>query len=53
MPTDILSPRKTWPDSKAYDEQAKKLAGMFRKNFGQFADGTTAQVANAGPRADT
>jgi phosphoenolpyruvate carboxykinase (ATP) len=53
VPTDILNPRKTWRDPRAYDEQAKKLAGMFRKNFEQFADGTTAQVANAGPRAGT
>ena len=50
--TDILNPRKTWRDPKAYDKQAKKLAGMFRKNFEQFADKTPAEVATAGPRTE-
>ncbi len=45
----VLSPRKTWSDSNAYDHQAQKLAGMFQKNFEQFKDGTPSEVIAAGP----
>ncbi|MCO6436503.1 MAG: phosphoenolpyruvate carboxykinase [Phycisphaerae bacterium] len=46
----VLNPRSTWKDAKAYDEQAKKLAGMFQKNFEQYKDGVSREVAEAGPR---
>ncbi|UCG33286.1 MAG: phosphoenolpyruvate carboxykinase [Phycisphaerales bacterium] len=52
VPTEVLNPRGTWSDPAAYDQQARKLAGMFRENFGQFKDETAAEVAAAGPRAD-
>ena len=50
VPSDVLKPRKTWQDPTAYDEQARKLAGMFIKNFEQFADGVLPEVLQAGPK---
>ncbi|MHB8837811.1 MAG: phosphoenolpyruvate carboxykinase (ATP) [Gemmatimonadaceae bacterium] len=49
VPSELLSPRKTWADTAAYDAQAKKLAEMFRKNFEKFGSVDPA-IANAGPK---
>jgi phosphoenolpyruvate carboxykinase (ATP) len=49
VPSEILDPRVTWPDGAAYDEQAKKLAGMFRKNFEKFGE-TSDDIREAGPK---
>jgi phosphoenolpyruvate carboxykinase (ATP) len=49
VPSDVLSPRRTWSDSAAYDAQAKKLAEMFRKNFEKFGD-VDSTIKNAGPK---
>jgi phosphoenolpyruvate carboxykinase (ATP) len=50
VPSEVLRPRTTWPDAKAYDEQAKKLAGMFRENFKKFESLVSPEVKQAGPR---
>ena len=49
VPTELLTPRSTWKDPAAYDEQAAKLAAMFRKSFAGFASGVPGSVAQAGP----
>jgi phosphoenolpyruvate carboxykinase (ATP) len=36
VPSEVLDPRAAWADPNAYDAQAKKLAGMFAKNFAPF-----------------
>ena len=41
VPTEILNPRQTWPDSAAYDATAHKLADLFRDNYAQFEEGGT------------
>jgi phosphoenolpyruvate carboxykinase (ATP) len=46
VPPDVLNPRNAWPDPAAYDAQARKLAGLFAENFGQFE-----QHASDGVRA--
>jgi phosphoenolpyruvate carboxykinase (ATP) len=51
VPKEILVPRNTWKDGKAYDQKARDLAGRFRKNFAQFEEGVAAEVRNAGPTA--
>ncbi len=53
VPDDILDPRATWSDQAAYGEQAAKLAGMFVANFATYADLTSAEVREAGPRASS
>jgi phosphoenolpyruvate carboxykinase (ATP) len=45
----ILSPRVTWADPAAYDEQARSLISMFNENFEKFAPHVDADVQNAGP----
>jgi phosphoenolpyruvate carboxykinase (ATP) len=49
VPKEILRPRDTWTDPSSYDEQASKLAGMFKENFETYADGVPDEVRSAGP----
>ena len=51
VPDQLLDPRRTWTAPAAYDEQAHKLAALFRRNFEQFADDVPAAVPEAGPQA--
>jgi len=50
VPAEVLRPRDTWADKRAYDEQAKKLAEMFRRNFEKFGAFASEAVKAAGPR---
>ena len=50
VPSEVLDPRGTWADGAAYDEQAQKLAGMFRENIKKFGAAVTPDVIAAGPR---
>ncbi|MEF2070360.1 phosphoenolpyruvate carboxykinase [Consotaella aegiceratis] len=45
----ILDPRSTWTDKNAYDAQAQKLVGMFRKNFSKFEAHVDSDVMQAAP----
>jgi phosphoenolpyruvate carboxykinase (ATP) len=49
VPDEVLEPKSTWADGTAYDAAASKLAGMFRANFGQFADAASEEVKQGGP----
>ena len=50
VPSEVLNPRDTWSDKNAYDEQAKKLAKMFKENFEKKYPHMPANIKNAGPR---
>ncbi len=47
--SDLLDPRATWEDPAAYDETARKLAGMFAENFEQYAPHVSEEVLASGP----
>jgi phosphoenolpyruvate carboxykinase (ATP) len=49
VPSEVLTPRKTWADPTAYDTAAARIAGMFHHNFEKYADGVSEAVRNAGP----
>jgi phosphoenolpyruvate carboxykinase (ATP) len=51
VPAELLTPRNTWSDEKAYDEKAKYLAGLFVRNFEKYRDGVSKEVLDAAPRA--
>ena len=50
VPTEVLSPRKTWNDDKAYYTMAFKLSNAFRENFKQFESYASEEVRRGGPQ---
>src|SRR5215203_4806068 len=49
--SELLDPRGTWDDGEAYDDQATKLADLFRENFTRFESQVSEDVRNAGPHS--
>jgi len=49
VPDELLAPRGTWKDPKAYDAKAHELAMQFRENFVPFADCEPGCVCESGP----
>jgi phosphoenolpyruvate carboxykinase (ATP) len=50
VPTEILDPGNTWPNTTGYTTKAKYLAGLFIKNFEKFAGGVSEEVLTASPK---
>jgi phosphoenolpyruvate carboxykinase (ATP) len=51
IPADVLDPRRTWSDARAYDAQAQRLAGLFATNLCNLGDEIPKDVREAGPLA--
>jgi phosphoenolpyruvate carboxykinase (ATP) len=50
VPSEVLDPRKAWPDKDAFNKEVKKLAGMFNRAFTAFEKQVDEKVRLAGPR---
>jgi len=49
VPTDVLSPRKTWNDDDGYYKTARKLAASFNENFKKFEEYANEEILAGGP----
>jgi phosphoenolpyruvate carboxykinase (ATP) len=49
VPSELLSPRNTWPDPAEYDREARKLAELFQAKFKVYDSQVTEDVRRAGP----
>jgi len=50
VPEELLKPRNTWKDKKAYDAKADHLARLFVENFREYENQAPPEVKTAGPR---
>jgi phosphoenolpyruvate carboxykinase (ATP) len=48
VPSEILDPKSTWADPKAYGPAARKVAKLFEDNFAHFAPHVGDEVKAAG-----
>jgi phosphoenolpyruvate carboxykinase (ATP) len=51
VPTEVLSPRKSWNNDKGYYETAQKLADSFKANFKQFEEYANEEIMAGAPPA--
>jgi phosphoenolpyruvate carboxykinase (ATP) len=51
VPRDVLNPRATWADKRAYDQAALNVAKRFESNFKQFEAEVDEKVKSAAIRA--
>jgi phosphoenolpyruvate carboxykinase (ATP) len=50
IPASVLLPRNSWSDPSQYDAAAKKLAGMFVRNFETYASVAGENIRAGGPK---
>lgn len=49
VPTEVLSPRKSWNNDKGYYETAQKLTTSFKENFKKFEEYANEEIMAGGP----
>ncbi len=49
VPTEVLNPKDTWKNQKAYDIQAKELANSFKENFAKFEAYANEEILSGAP----
>lgn len=49
VPAEILSPRETWQNDKAFYEQANKLVARFQDNFDKFREASGVEILEGEP----
>ena len=49
VPANVLNPRSTWENKKAYDQKAAQLAGYFHKNFEKFKEYANEEITGGAP----
>ena len=50
VPDEVLDPRGTWKNPKAYDEKARELAEQFIENFKEYEESVGPEIIAAGPQ---
>jgi phosphoenolpyruvate carboxykinase (ATP) len=50
VPDEILNPKNTWEDQKAFDTKANELARSFIKNFQTFESNASEEILSASPK---
>jgi phosphoenolpyruvate carboxykinase (ATP) len=51
VPTEVLNPKETWKNQKAYDIQAKELATSFKENVAKFEEFANDEILSGAPIA--
>ncbi|MBZ0327568.1 MAG: phosphoenolpyruvate carboxykinase (ATP) [Altibacter sp.] len=49
VPSEVLNPKETWKNKKAYDIQAKELAASFKENFKKFEEFANDEILTGAP----
>lgn len=49
VPSEILNPKTTWKNKKAYDIQARELAASFKDNFAKFREYANEEILAGAP----
>jgi len=49
VPSEVLNPKDTWKNQKAYDIQARELANSFKDNFRKFEEFANEEILSGAP----
>ncbi len=52
VPSEILDPKQTWKNKKAYDIQANELANAFKENFSKFESYANEEILAGAPASN-